>query len=1016
MKRQFHVPRKALAYGLIALSICASGFVASAINLTREDRLSPLATGYLERARLMLSEGNYAGVIDQLKHLDTQNVILPSKEKEDCAYLLALALYERGDADCVDLLREFAEKYPASPQALSARLAAADYFFFAHQFGNALVAYEEIDYSRINPADRPLYDYRKALSMVRTGALQEARALFEKLRDNRSFNLAADYYIAYCDYIEGHFNVAYDAFADVARRLDGKDTEGIAPEYYMVQIDYKRCNYDQVIARGCALLSKDPVAELIPETERVIGLSYFKTGDYDTAWKYLRQYVRHDDIDPSPDAIYALGVIDYSKGDYDLASDRFSTLTELDNELAQSAYVYLGQIAVAENDSNAAAISFEKASKMSYDPAVTEAALFNYIAARTHGGNIPFSSSIPLLEEFLKRFPDSRYAPQAEEYLATAYFNENDYARALESINRIPRPSAAVLDAKQKILYELGMEALTNNRPSDAREYLQEGVRIGDDAAVRAQSYLWLGDACYALGKYSEAENAYQSYLKADRRGENRTLARYNLAYAQIMQDKYGAAAENFAASLKADPMLPKRMQEDALIRMADAQYYAGNYKIALKNYTTAIENGAADSDYATYRRAVMYGLGGDIKTKLAELTAMPNRFPGSKWLPNALLEKGQTYTGLGETANAVQTFEQLRGAYKQSAQARKGMLSLAIAYMKEENSEKAVETYKEIIAKWPTSEEAHLANDDLRRHYSSTGGLQEYAAFLRGVPEAPQIDADEMETLAFEGAETVFASDVTDLALLEKYVANYPNGRYLAQALLDIAVGKEELGDPDGSLEALESLIARRGDSPQIPEALLQKARLLEEKGPVARKEAVQTYRELEKRGGADYVADAYAGIMRTTDKDDERIRYAAIVKESGGLSADQVQEAEFYEATALLKKSDNPSALETLARLAANPKSLYGAKAAVTLGQHYLDNGAVNDAEKVLTEFTDAGSPHEYWLARGFIALADVYHTRGKDYLAMEYLKSLRDNYPGEELDIHDMIATRLEKWNKK
>ncbi|MDE6753014.1 MAG: hypothetical protein K2J82_00205, partial [Muribaculaceae bacterium] len=69
----------------------------------------------------------------------------------------------------------------------------------------------------------------------------------------------------------------------------------------------------------------------------------------------------------------------------------------------------------------------------------------------------------------------------------------------------------------------------------------------------------------------------------------------------------------------------------------------------------------------------------------------------------------------------------------------------------------------------------------------------------------------------------------------------------------------------------------------------------------------------------------------------------------------------------------------------------------------------------DKVLTAFTDAGSPHEYWLAKGFIYLADVCHLRNKDYLAVEYLKSLRDNYPGKELDIHDMIATRLEKWKK-
>ena len=148
------------------------------------------------------------------------------------------------------------------------------------------------------------------------------------------------------------------------------------------------------------------------------------------------------------------------------------------------------------------------------------------------------------------------------------------------------------------------------------------------------------------------------------------------------MDGKYSRAAASFADAMKADPMLPKRLYDDALIRMADAQYYSGEYKLALKNYSTAISGGAQDSDYATFRRAVMYGLDGDIKRKLSELSDMPSRFPGSKWLPNALLEKGQTYTGLGDTKNAVIAFEQLRSTYKQSAQARKGMLNLAIAYM----------------------------------------------------------------------------------------------------------------------------------------------------------------------------------------------------------------------------------------------------------------------------------------------------------------------------------------------
>ncbi|MDE6578491.1 MAG: tetratricopeptide repeat protein [Muribaculaceae bacterium] len=1015
MKLNNFFPRR-WTLGPVAALICASApLFAGADVLIREDRLSPLAAGYLERARIMLDDGNFAGVVDQLKHLDTQGVRLSDRDREDCTYLLAIALYERADADCVDLLREFAETYPASSLSLSARLAAADYFFFAHHYANALAAYNDIDYSRIAPADRPLYVYRKALSLLKTGQYDAAGILFSQLESNKEYNIPSRYYLAFIEYIQGNLDKAYAGFQDVEKDLGDNSIEGISPAYYIAQIDYTRAEYEKVINLGNRLLTEKPVAELIPETQRIIGLSYFKLGDYTKAKDVLARYARTPDVPTASDATYALGVIDYREGDISNARNRFAQLTDLNNDLAQSAYLYLGQIAVKEGDSNAAAISFEKASRMSFDRNVTETALYNYIAARTRGGNIPFSSSIPLINGFLKEFPSSKFAPEVREYLANAYFNEKDYANALVSINQIPNPSQNVLSMKQKVLYELGMEAMTNNRASDAWKYLSEATQIKGEAAVRAQSYLWLGDAAYALGKYAEAEKAYAAYLAADRRGENRTLATYNLAYALLMQDKYKAAAASFADAMKADPMLPKRMYDDALIRMADAQYYNGDYKLALKNYTSAIENGAFDRDYATYRRAVMYGLSGDIKRKLSELSSMPSAFPDSKWLPNALLEKGQTYSALGDNAKATEAFEQLRITHRRTPQARKGMLNLALSYMKAGETTKGEEAYREVISKWPSSEEASLANDDLRRFYASRGELAEYAQFLKSVPEAPQLNPDEMEKLAFEGAETAFAENATSLALLEKYVADYPNGKFLAQALLDIAIGNDEKGEKNKALNALNSLLTRRGDSPQMREALLLKASILEDMGPSSSKEALETYRELEKQGGAEYAADAYAGIMRTADKDAERLKYAVLVKNSAGLSADQIEEAEFYEATALLRNGDAKKGEATLLKLASNPKSLSGAKAAVSLGKFYLDNGNVNGADKVLTAFTDAGSPHEYWLAKGFIYLADVCHLRNKDYLAVEYLKSLRDNYPGKELDIHDMIATRLEKWKK-
>ena len=78
-------------------------------------------------------------------------------------------------------------------------------------------------------------------------------------------------------------------------------------------------------------------------------------------------------------------------------------------------------------------------------------------------------------------------------------------------------------------------------------------------------------------------------------------------------------------------------------------------------------------------------------------------------------------------------------------------------------------------------------------------------------------------------------------------------------------------------------------------------------------------------------------------------------------------------------------------------------------------LIDSAIDDiravaAERVLKRLVDTGTPHQYWLARGFIALSDVYARRGDKFQAREYLLSLKENYPGTENDIFEMINVRL------
>lgn len=994
--------------------ICASAVMLAATTALGQAsadpaRFSPLTAGYMERARTMLDAGNYGGAIDQLGHINTLDINLSENQQEEYIYILAEALYQRGDSECVRLLKDFGDRFPASPYALKAKLSIADFYFFAHKWPEALTAYSDIDFARLNATQMPVYTYRKALSMVKIGYFTEAAPLFAKIRTNPEYKNASTYYLAYIDYVKGDYDKAYQGFSKTS------PAEGIEPGYYMTQIEYIRGEYDNVIRHGRSLLQKRMVPELAGETSRIVGLSYFKQNDYSVARQFLENYMDSATGGaPDADAVYALGVCDYEDGDYRQAAERFSTLTDLGTDIAQSAWLYLGQCDIREGNPDTAAMAFEKAAKMGCDRDVTETALYNYAAAVTRGGKIPFASSATLLEQFIKSYPDSEYTPRIEEYLAQAYYNDRDYDKALKFIEAIRKPSKDVLAAKQKILYQLGVNALTGGDSPAAVKYLKRSLELSAyDAAPVGDTYLWLGDALYAGANYKEAESAYRKASDQLQSSSNKSLALYNLAYATYMQGKYGEAAQRFATALSAQPSLPTPLADDARIRRADCLYYTGDRSGARTVYAEAIRKGSADADYAAYRHAVMSGLGGDIPGKIHEISEMQKNYPSSQWLPSALMEKALSYESLGQTANALKTYKELARQYPDARQARKALLNLAVTASKAGKETESVEAYKEIIMRWPSSDEASLANDDLRRHYAAKGELTEYAAFLRTVPEARQLDAGEIEQLAFDSAETAFADNINNIRLLRNYVNDFPDGKYLAPALLDIAMSLKNSGKYQEAEEILTQLIAARPHSAQYAEALLMKAEILEDNLPGRKRDALTAYKELERSGGPDFAAEAYAGIMRTTDSSTERLTYARKTRQSGGLSPDRIEEAKLYEAKSLLETGDQNAAISILSELSSNPSNISGAEAAVTLAQYWLDHKKYDKAENVALAFTDAGTPHQFWLAKGFIALADAYRGQGKTYLAKEYLQSLRDNYPGKEKEITSAISSRLKSW---
>lgn len=140
------------------------------------------------------------------------------------------------------------------------------------------------------------------------------------------------------------------------------------------------------------------------------------------------------------------------------------------------------------------------------------------------------------------------------------------------------------------------------------------------------------------------------------------------------------------------------------------------------------------------------------------------------------------------------------------------------------------------------------------------------------------------------------------------------------------------------------------------------------------------------------------------------EQLQLLDRIAASNDLPAEQLYDISLYRANALARAGQDTDADDIYARLAANPENLAGATAAVTLANRLLEKRQYQKAFDLMNDFTETGTPHTYWLAKGFIALADACTGLGNKELAREYLISLRDNYPGNEPDILSAIESRL------
>ncbi len=982
----------------IVLLLCAIGGLMATAQTDNRERL-------IDECQRLYSDGEYSTALSVLEKIDTKE--LDNEAKQEFELLKALTIYENNALEGRAMMFQYLADYPESAKRELLHSYIAQSYYHTGNYEQACKWFGQCDTKRLTPKQREAATLYYAMSLLNSGNEGAAENLLMNLSlTSKEYNKDATFYLAVINYNRGELDAAHEGF----KSLENDKKYNLEIPYYLAGIDLKE---------GDAASAKSRAEQFIQEHEATIegyrmyqitGAAYFMQGYYEKAAKELEVYAENYHS-PQRVALYQLGTSLYAIGEHDKAMEKLSLCIDGEDAIAQSALLHIGLIHLEKGNNNNARLALEQASIMTYDEQVREEALYNYALCIHQTRYSPFAESVKTFEQFLNDYPDSKHADKVSEYLIEVYNNTRNYNVALQSINKINTPSDKILEAKQNILYRLGVQEFVNGNMDGAIDYMDSSLKLARyNAETQCNALFWKGEAQFRNGDMVGARSSYGQSLNTGVAGNS--LAIYGLGYTFFKEGRYNEARNEFERFIKVADKEDKETVSDAYNRIADCYFYQREFEAAEGYYAKAANTYNKNADYSLYRYAQIQSLCNNPEESLSTLKRLVSKFPDSPHAEQALYEMGRNYIKQEKHREAINTYNKLIASFPNSETSRRALAERAMIYNSIGDRENAIAAYKDIISKYPHSAEAQVAMQDLKSIYVEMGRVDQFAEYASSTKGVFTVESSEIDTLTYIAAEKAYGRGELDEAkrAFEEYLQNYPTGAFRLSSYYYKGVICYNQGDKDEAVANFEKVLEYpnnqyREEAMVVTAEIYYDNREYDKAGELYKQIAAQSSNEARCNTALTRVLH----IAIEEENNNDIVQYAAKVESQANISPEVKREATFNKAKANLALGNRDQAFDDLDNLAEDTRTKEGAEAKFLVAQILFDEGSYDFCEDELNEFIEMSTPHTYWMARSFILLADLYSTQGKTMEAKQYLLSLQNNYDGDD-DIAEMIAERL------
>jgi TolA-binding protein len=296
-------------------------------------------------------------------------------------------------------------------------------------------------------------------------------------------------------------------------------------------------------------------------------------------------------------------------------------------------------------------------------------------------------------------------------------------------------------------------------------------------------------------------------------------------------------------------------------------------------------------------------------------------------------------------------------------------------------------------------------------------GNADAYFDYAQSVGLEGNVNQMTRDSLSYAAAQNLYLANKTQEAAVsfQNYLSNYPKGYYRNDALFFLS----DCHVRDGrEVEAIKTLteLSEQGHT-QYSERVLDKLSSMcykSERFEQAAKAYRMLYDEASTAKAKTTAASGYVSSTLKFGEDEDILAMADEVEKMSDVNDVARRKARYAKATILQREGKEEQAMEIYKVLSAEVKSAEGAEARYRMIEAEYKAKHYDKAENMVYDFSDSKTPQNYWLAKSFILLGDIYLSRGDSFQARATYQSVADGYSPADDGIVEEAKLKIAKMN--